>query len=188
MSDKGDFQRVQLDEDPSRDDNYAHLELGKDAKLMRIFNLPLSEKVVTHYHCTHGVHDGNMYITFSHLVFYSKIPKEVITIYLDDIERVEKRKTAKVLPNAMKIVDKRGQDLTLSAFLHRDDALSAIERQRTAWGDFKKRKSEDDKFTNALKTDKAMKDFHLFEKINATELQDSLMVPDPNQRRCCIIV
>jgi len=71
-----------------------------------------------------------LYITTNCLLFYSKLPtKEKRKASLLDLDVIEKKKTAVVIPNAMRIKTKQGEDYLFVSFMSRDKAYDAIQQQ-----------------------------------------------------------
>jgi len=172
-------------------------EMAKDAKhqeIYRVFNLPHQEKVVKRYHCALQLtvqHNGWMYITTNCILFYSKFPtKETAYIVIDHINTVEKKKTAKVIPNAIKISTKKGKEYMFTAFISRDDAFDMIERQRVVVVEMKKKALELKEKQSVQANDAVVKHYHIFSKIEATEIVDSLseFQEKDTKKGCCTII
>jgi len=164
----------------------------KYQKLFRTFDLPPTEKMIKRYHCALQRKlqvNGHLYITTSFLLFYGNFPtKEQIKMQLDEITSLEKRKTSRILNNAISVKLSSGQEHWFSMLMKRDETFDLIERQRVEFEDWKKRNGEGSLRKKAEQSDAMLKNYNILKKIKATEIRDSLMEDQQKKSTCCTIV
>jgi len=139
------------------------------------------------------LHTGFMYITTTYVLFYGKFPKkEMIRIPLDDISSMEKKKTAKVINNALLIKTKSEKEWLFSGFLNRDEAMAAIEKQQGEVLKMKKKQVEDEEEKMVSSGDAMVKAYHKLSKGStvAEEIQESLVQDKRggSSSKCCTII
>jgi len=164
----------------------------KYQKLFRIFDLPPTEKMIKRYHCALQRKlqvNGHLYITTSFLLFDGNFPtKELIKMQLDDITSLEKRKTARILNNAISVKLSSGQEHWFSMLMKRDETYNLIETQRVEYEELKKRQAEGSLHKKAEQSDAMLKNYNILKKIKATEIRASLMEDKQKKSTCCTIV
>eukprot|EP01118_Nematostelium_gracile_P004730 TRINITY_DN15650_c0_g1_i1.p1 TRINITY_DN15650_c0_g1~~TRINITY_DN15650_c0_g1_i1.p1 ORF type:complete len:216 (-),score=58.83 TRINITY_DN15650_c0_g1_i1:8-655(-) len=185
------------DENPHDDDGFNYKD-NKHSHIFNLFKLPTDEKYVARFRCSLDkvvTHAGNMYITTTKLLFYSKFPtEEMIQIKLVNITSLQKKKTAGIIPNALKITTREKNEYTFSNFIRRDHVLETIESQsKLAEGVENQRRDASRKKT----MEKAVGDGLLVKNMNAfrsgedtaKEITDSLDSETMRSGKCyCVIL
>jgi NIMA (never in mitosis gene a)-related kinase len=107
----------------------------KQTEFLRLFGLSEEEEILFAYHCSlkekgQILIEGHVYLTHNHLCFYAHFfgRERKIAIKWEDVVRLEKRSTAKIIPNAIAICLKNSKEVVLRNFLNRHEALTVMER------------------------------------------------------------
>lgn len=93
--------------------------------------LPLDDVLVTDYSCAinkGSLHHGRLYISTKSVSFYSNIFGWItnISIKYNDIAKIQKQKTAKVIPNAIELETIETEKYFFTSFLYRDEAVDIL--------------------------------------------------------------
>jgi len=189
---------VELEDDPKDED--IGLDGPKDIKhnqIFHLFKLPLNEKYVTRFRCSYEKivsHPGTIYLTTTKLLFYSKFPtEEMIRIDLVNITTLQKKKTAGILPNAVKITTRERGEYQFGNFVRRDHALNTIEKQiKTAEEVVAKRKEEErvKTFEKAAIDGILVNHMNIFSKGEAitAEITEDIEGETLRSGQCCCII
>mmetsp|Transcript_22354 Transcript_22354/g.31162 ORF Transcript_22354/g.31162 Transcript_22354/m.31162 type:complete len:192 (-) Transcript_22354:51-626(-) len=183
---------VQLDENPEDNAQEEATQMtSKDIQqIFSKFNLPAKEKYVKKFVCSLLGGNGTLYITTNYILFHATFPNKIMKkIAIRDIDSVEKRKSAKVIPNAINIRTKDGQEYFFSAFVHRDAAMGHIQGQIIECEEADKRKSEHEVEIRTKRNDETVKQLQALNKIQATDFISDFETPEqPQKTGCCVII
>lgn len=97
---------------------------------------------------------------------------------------MEKKKTMKVVPNAIRIATNAGNEYLFGSFIHRDEAFNAIEYQRAQVDEARQRKEDMEKHKSAQVGDMMVKNFRIANKIAADDIIKE-MTAQPEKKTCC---
>ncbi|KAI8143587.1 GRAM domain-containing protein [Fennellomyces sp. T-0311] len=94
-------------------------------------SVPLDEQVIEVYRCALQkdiLVQGHLYVSEHHVCFKANIFGWVTNMVLSfaDIVAIEKRKTVKMIPNAIEIRQRNNQKQLFTSFLSRDQAFSVM--------------------------------------------------------------
>eukprot|EP00903_Cladosiphon_okamuranus_P013168 g12281.t1 len=102
----------------------------EDFNVLDSFDLPeeaLHDKVIESYSCGLGNVHGRLYVTSKYALFSGWRNTKVV-LRLSDVVGVEKTSTLRIVPNALTLIKRDGEKITLGSFLFRDDCHSLLLR------------------------------------------------------------
>ncbi|KAL6058321.1 Serine/threonine-protein kinase Nek1 [Balamuthia mandrillaris] len=114
--------------------------IKKQKEFRKIFGFPEDEEIVASYHCSmksagFSLLQGTLYLTNKHVCFYSNFlgTERKETIALKEIKAIEKKSTARIIPNALEITvmpkgEEKEKKYLFGTFLNRHEAYKLLER------------------------------------------------------------
>jgi NIMA (never in mitosis gene a)-related kinase len=107
----------------------------KHKQFVKLFEVSQEEEILYAYHCSQKekgklLIEGHVYLTQNFLCFYAHFfgRERKITIKWEDVTGLERRTTAKIIPNAILVRLKGDKEILFRNFLNRHEAFTVMDR------------------------------------------------------------